>query len=323
MRPGAGPSRHSPPGTAAPRERTAPAGVPTRPGGAGNVARVTTEAGGKGRTRGSAAGGAPSPGGPLRRSLAATLAPATVGDATWWLVLAAVGFLVGQIAALVLIDIGALATGNAADLNHLLHELVPPEWLVVAGLLGTWIGFAGAPVLASRTRGTRSLVADFGLRFRWIDLLGIPIGVAAQYAIEAAYLPFSHHISNFTKRMGEPAHQLTGSSHGVGFVLVGIFLVLGAPFCEELFFRGLVLRGLLGALRKLGVAAASIVAAVATGAIFGAVHDESLQFFGLAAFGILLSFLALGTRRLGMGMLAHASFNLVSVVSIAASGVLR
>src|ERR1700733_13677829 len=57
---------------------------------------------------------------------------------------------------------------------------VPPEWYVVSPLLGLWIGFIGAPWLASRTQGTRNFVRDIGLRFRWWDLLGILIGLGGQ-----------------------------------------------------------------------------------------------------------------------------------------------
>ena len=46
--------------------------------------------------------------------------------------------------------------------------------------------------------------------------------------------------------------------------------------------------------------------------LFGLAHAESLQLLGLAVFGIILSFVAYRTGRLGMNMVAHATFNLTA-----------
>ena len=37
---------------------------------------------------------------------------------------------------------------------------------MVSTLIGLWIGFLGAPWLASRTQGTQHFARDLGLRFR-------------------------------------------------------------------------------------------------------------------------------------------------------------
>ena len=56
---------------------------------------------------------------------------------------------------------------------------------------------------------------------------------------------------------------------------------------------------------------------IVTGVLFGLAHDEGLQLLGLAVFGIILSLVSYRTGRLGMNMVAHASFNLVAVVASA------
>ena len=49
-----------------------------------------------------------------------------------------------------------------------------------------------------------------------------------------------------------------------------------------------------------------------TGVVFGLAHFETLELLGLAAFGVVLSLLAIRFRRLGPCMFAHATFNLLA-----------
>jgi len=48
----------------------------------------------------------------------------------------------------------------------------------------------------------------------------------------------------------------------------------------------------------------------------GLAHAEWVQLAGLALFGVALATVSYRTGRLGMNMVAHASFNLVAVVTI-------
>jgi membrane protease YdiL (CAAX protease family) len=57
-------------------------------------------------------------------------------------------------------------------------------------------------------------------------------------------------------------------------------------------------------------------AVVLTGVLFGLAHAESLQLLGLAVFGIILSIVSYLTGRLGMNMVAHASFNLTALAAV-------
>jgi membrane protease YdiL (CAAX protease family) len=197
----------------------------------------------------------------------------------------------------------------------------PPEWYVISTLVGLWVGFFGAPWLASRMQGTRRFLSDLGLRFRWIDLWGLAVGVGAQYAIALLYWPFAHDIHN----MNAPGQKLTGGAHGGGVVVVAVATVIVAPFMEELFFRGLLFKALArlftppgpGVTRARG--AGVVLAVIVDGLLFGLAHGEWVQFAGLALFGAVLAAISYRTGRLGMNMMAHASFNLVAVVSIFSS----
>ena len=63
-----------------------------------------------------------------------------------------------------------------------------------------------------------------------------------------------------------------------------------------------------------------IAAVVVDGLLFGLVHGELAQLAGLTLFGMLLALLVVRTGRLGMSIIAHASFNAVAIVSLIASG---
>ncbi len=239
-----------------------------------------------------------------------------------WLVYAVVGVLVGQIGALVFgLVAGAIAGKTSAQLQAIASASVPPEWYVVSTLLGLWIGFIGAPWLASRTQGTRNFVRDLGLRFRLIDLVGIAIGIGGQLLVAIMYAPFQHDIHDFNG----PSQKLTGGSHGGGFVIIAVATVVFAPAMEELFFRGLLLKALvrlLTPLRAAGGARATgvVLAVILDGLLFGLAHGEWVQLAGLAVFGIILAAVSYRTGRLGMNLVAHATFNLVAILAIASGG---
>jgi hypothetical protein len=232
------------------------------------------------------------------------------------------GFVVGQLGAGVFAFVaGAVAGKTVAQTEALATHTVPPEWYVVSTLIGLWIGFLGAPWLASRTQGTRHFARDLGVRFRWLDLLGIVIGILGQVLITVMYAPFQHDIKNFNA----PSQRLTGASHGTGFLVIAIATVLLAPAAEELFFRGLLLKSLVRLFTPVHAAgrartAAVVLAVIADGLLFGAAHGEWVQFAGLAAFGIVLAAVSYRTGRLGMNMVAHATFNLIAIIAIAVNG---
>ena len=174
--------------------------------------------------------------------------PQTKRQGWAWLIYAVVGFVAGQLGAVVFgLVAGLIAGKSASQLQSIASAAVPPEWYVVSTLLGIWIGFVGAPWLASRTQGTRHFARDLGLRFRVVDLVGIGIGVGGQIVVALMYAPFQHDIHDFNG----PSQKLTGASHGGGFIVIALATVILAPFMEELFFRGLLLKALVRLLTPL------------------------------------------------------------------------
>ena len=205
-----------------------------------------------------------------------------------------------------------------------------------AGLAGWWSGFVGGAVVASRRHGRglasgdgaggrrslwRGLAEDYGLSLRlWPDVpLGVAVGVASQYllvpALELPLVPFVPHLFH---RLGHPAKSIVGGVHGPLVVVLFLLVCVGAPVLEELMFRGLLLRSLAGRLAPLGPRLGPVVAVVVTGVVFGLVHFEALQLIGLAGFGVVLCVLAWRTGRLGPGIVAHATFNAVTLAVLVA-----
>jgi len=248
--------------------------------------------------------------------------PQTKRQGWMWLVYAVAGFLAGQLGALAFgLAAGAVAGKTSAQMQAIATATVPPEWYVVSTLLGLWIGFFGAPWLASRTQGTRNFVRDLGVRFRVVDLVGIGIGIGGQILVAIMYAPFQHDIHDFNG----PSQRLTGGAHGGGFVVIAIATVLFAPAMEELFFRGLLLKALVRLFTPLRAAggarvAGVVLAVIADGLLFGLAHGEWVQLAGLAAFGMILAAVSYRTGRLGMNMVAHGTFNLVAIIAIASNG---
>ncbi len=242
-------------------------------------------------------------------------APTTRSAAWMWLLFAALGFVGGQVVAVIFVTVSAAVSGQLSSVGAIAKLSEPPTWYIVSTLFGLWTGFLGSAWLATRVRGAAGFIADLGLRFRVVDLVGIPIGVGAQILIGLIYLPISQHVHDFTQRFNAPSQRLTGGSHGTGFVVIAVCTVIGAPFFEELFFRGLLLRSLVRLFGAVGRWIGPACAIVVTGVLFGLAHAESLQLLGLAIFGVILSLVSYLTGRLGMNMVAHATFNLMAVAA--------
>jgi membrane protease YdiL (CAAX protease family) len=166
-----------------------------------------------------------------------------------------------------------------------------------------------------------AVVQDYGLALRPLpDLpLGVAVGLLSQFVLvpvfELPLVPFVPHLYN---KLGRPAHELLGkatSGSEAGLVFLALLVCLGSPLVEELFFRGLLLRGLLGKMGKIGGRLGPAVSIVLTGLVFALVHFETLQLLGLAAFGSVLGVLAWRTGRLGPSIIAHVTFNTTTVVA--------
>ncbi len=184
--------------------------------------------------------------------------------------------------------------------------------LALLAQVGLWVGLLAACRIAVRRHGTGSL-RDLGLRMRGIDLpLGVGFGASLLVGVGTLAL--------ILQRIGIEPHReglVEPMERGPLTVVVILFVaVIGAPFVEELFFRGLLMSGFV---ERFGVVGGILAQAV----IFGAVHLGPTDargnlgvFLLIAPVGAVLGVLRFRYRRLGTGMITHAVYNAI-IMSVA------
>ena len=187
---------------------------------------------------------------------------------------------------------------------------------LLVSYLAVWLPLSAAALVASLRHGSSSLARDFGLRFRPIDLLwGLAIGLLARVVASLIEIAVYGQIGTAAPTLGVPVYD--------AWWLFGALLapVVLAPVIEELFFRGLLLRAVRGALRGNQVLA-TILAIAVSGAAFALVHVllvPSVPAFaavGLSSliFGLAAATIAVLTGRLGGAIIAHVTFNALVVL---------
>ena len=183
----------------------------------------------------------------------------------------------------------------------------PTYYEQLAATVPLWIFTIGFPLWATRAKGNGP-VRDLGLAIRPTDVpLGLAVGVGAQLAIPLLYELFPQDVQD---RVGDEAQKLADSVDASGGTLVTVVFivttVLVAPFAEELFYRGLVMRSIE---RRAGL----WVAVGITTVVFALIHFQALQTLGLLLAGAVFGVLAAATGRLGPAMVAHMAFNGLAV----------
>jgi len=227
--------------------------------------------------------------------------PATIGVApalgTW-----SIAWLIGAIA--VTPALVAAAGGSLGD-----DLTIPQLALATAGM---WTVFLGALALASRRFGSGDVRADLAVSFRPIDLVGVPIGLATQFAlIPLLYWPLRELWPDTfdAQRIEERAQELADKAGGVNTVLLVLMVVVGAPIVEELVYRGLVQRSLSNAV---GAASGLILASL----LFSLIHFSPVEYPGLFVAGLVFGACLTVTGRLGPAIVTHAAFNAAGLVMV-------
>jgi len=190
-----------------------------------------------------------------------------------------------------------------------------PLGVVALAQLGLAAGFFLVPWLATKRKGN-GIVADLGLRFRWSDVwVGGLAGIATQIVLlPLLYWPILELLDKSTDDLEGPAQTLTDRANGpVDVILLVLIVGVMAAVFEEIFYRGLLQRSLL----KRGLH--PVVAVGITAVLFGATHFELLQLPGLTVAGLVFGTLAYRADRLGPAIVAHLSFNMVTVIALLAA----
>jgi len=228
------------------------------------------------------------------------------------LVICFVGFFLSQIIAG---TVASVATNTIAHqgLTHFLdHHFERPWWLTASEMFGLWLGFAAIVVLTTKTVRPALPVGFF--KVRWPDLKFLPLGVLLQALVGALYYPF--HLES----AGDPVKQVVGHNPTYGMLVIMFFVGIGAPFIEELLFRGVILQSVTAVVSpRVRALAAGLVPALLTGVVFGAAHGEFVQLAGLALVGTILAVIVQRQRRIAPAIFTHAGFNLIALSVAAAS----
>jgi len=214
--------------------------------------------------------------------------------------------------------LAALVAGIVTrPINRGLVDHVPVIVVLLFSVVAIYGPMVAACVIVARRYGPPRLRDAYGLRARPVDvgwgaitLFGAwAVEVAVVVACQALHIP----IGSNTKGIGDTADDR------LLYLTLAALAVVVAPFVEELFFRGLLLRSLRSKLAPwLAVAGQALV--------FGAFHAD--PGYGAGNIGLVLALAAVGAalgtaaqlvRRLGPGMVAHGLFNGVVFVILLVS----
>lgn len=185
------------------------------------------------------------------------------------------------------------------------------SWILAVSQALFFAGLAAWPLVAGwrKSRGWREAYG-FVVSWRAVGIglaggLGTLVAMTVLTALTAELLD-----QEVTSAGADAAESMTGST--VAFVLFLLLIAIGAPFAEEIAFRGLVW----GAVVKRGWS--PWLATVIAGVPFALLHVEPLRVAPLLAAGIVLGVVR-QYAGLGGAMLAHAVVNTIGVIGILAT----
>jgi membrane protease YdiL (CAAX protease family) len=179
--------------------------------------------------------------------------------------------------------------------------------------LTLWGPYIGVLLWVSKRQGSGNFAQDFAIRFQAKDLWGIPLGIASQLLLVVLVtLPFQLMFpSLFNKEAVEKrANDLFDAAQGAWIVLLFVIVVICAPLVEEIVYRGFIQH-------NLAVAYGARISLLLASFWFAAVHLQLAEFPGLFAFALVLGLCFSRTKRLGLSIVTHVSFNATALTVMA------
>jgi len=202
----------------------------------------------------------------------------------------------------------ALVTGAVLGLPGLIFGLNHEGELTTAGTVvgqfGAELGFLLVPGVIAAQRGARSLRDALGRlgvrRVEWSALKWMALAIAAYFALALLYglLITEPKQEDIAKELGSLPFQI-------------LLIVIAAPICEEVCFRGMLFGGLREKLPRL---AAAFVSAL----VFGALHapEGPTVVPPLVAFGFILALLYEKTGSVVPGIALHMLNNAIALIAL-------
>ena len=182
---------------------------------------------------------------------------------------------------------------------------VVPTWVLALSALTLWGPYIGVLMWVSKRQGSGNFAQDFAIRFQAKDLWGIPLGMASQLLLVVLVtLPFQWLFPSLfnSEAVEKRANDLFDAAHGAWIVLLIVIVVICAPLVEEIVYRGFIQH-------NLGVAYGARISVLLASFWFAAVHLQLAEFPGLFAFALVLGVCFSRTKRLGLSIVTHVSFN--------------
>jgi membrane protease YdiL (CAAX protease family) len=218
-------------------------------------------------------------------------------------------YLVGLVASFVLAAIGYGISGDEPG-----HAGALTIGLALCGQFGGWvIGL----VVVSRRKGRNSLRRDFGLVVHARDLWLLLAGIGLEVGLATMLFP----IANLVPNQQQGVVNDLESAHGLHLAILALFAGLIAPVCEELLFRGLLLRALQ---RRFSPAIAVAVSAL----VFALAHPALDPTWGtfvivpaLFALGAISGAVAVRRGDLSASIMLHIGFNFLTTFTAVVEGI--
>lgn len=192
----------------------------------------------------------------------------------------------------------------------------PDDWptsTTVATVLCLWIPFVVGLMILSRLRGGSSFRDDYRVRFRAVDLVGLPIGIVGQLLlVPLLYWPLSTLFPDTfdATKVEQRANDLWEQASGPWILALVAVVAVGAPLIEEFVYRGVIQQALEARLND-------VVALILSGAFFAAIHLQPVEFPGLFLIGVVFGLCWQRTGRLACPILAHVGFNATGLLLVA------
>lgn len=217
---------------------------------------------------------------------------------SWWLAT----YVVANIAVVIVLSILGYSGAEAL-----------PTWVLAVSAVTLWLPFMLMLRVLSMRSGSGSVRRDFAISFTAKDLWGVPLGLLSQLVVVVAVtIPFSWFLPSVfnSENVEKRATDLFNTATGGWMVVLILVVVFGAPFVEEVIYRGFIQQ-------YLGSSISKISALIVSSLLFAGIHFQVAEFPGLFAFSIVLGLCFMRTQRLGLAIVTHVAFNATALAALA------
>lgn len=179
------------------------------------------------------------------------------------------------------------------------------------GLLGQFGGWMLFAYVVARWKGRGSLRQDFGLRLDIADWWALFAGMGV-FLVASAFIALPNSWITESQKVVEDLESATGAK----LWIMAIFAAIVAPVCEELLFRGLLLRSLRRRMLPVWAIALQALLFALAHPLLSPTLGDLVPVPALFLLGALSGYFAETKGDLSRSILLHVGFNLITVVAL-------